>query len=97
MLEVKVTVTHDPVSSVDVLLHGQRPLLPPAFRGPLRRAAGLTQRQVAQAIGVQPLQILRWEAGEAEPRPGERRAAYSRLLQGLAQQHPDVITSTAVP
>ncbi|WP_328741292.1 helix-turn-helix transcriptional regulator (plasmid) [Streptomyces erythrochromogenes] len=97
MLEVKVTATHDPVSSVDVLLHGHTPLLPPVFRGPLRRAAGLTQRQVAQAVGVQPLQILRWEAGEAEPRPGERRVAYSRLLQGLAQQHPHVITSTAVP
>ncbi|MFD4737755.1 helix-turn-helix transcriptional regulator [Streptomyces virginiae] len=98
MLEVTVTTAHDPVSAVDALLSaGQTPLLPPAYRGPLRRAAGLTQRQVAQAVGVKPLQIIRWEAGEAEPRLGERRAAYSRLLQGLAQQHPDVITSTTVP
>ncbi|MEV7417729.1 helix-turn-helix transcriptional regulator [Streptomyces sp. NPDC089919] len=80
-----------------MLLHAQTPLLPPVLRGPLRRAAGLSQRQVAQAVGVRPLQIIRWEAGEAEPRAGVRRVAYSRLLQALAQQHPDIVASTAVP
>ncbi|MFB7467107.1 helix-turn-helix domain-containing protein [Streptomyces sp. NPDC056224] len=85
------------MSAVDVLLSEQKPLLPPALRAPLRRAAGLTQRQVANAIGVRPLQVLRWEAGEAEPRNGERRAAYSRLLHGLAQQHPAVVASTSAP
>ncbi|WP_420082986.1 helix-turn-helix domain-containing protein (plasmid) [Streptomyces sp. JL4002] len=94
MLEVQMTTTHDPVSAVNALLVEHAPLLPPALRAPLRRAAGLSQRQVADAIGVRPLQILRWEAGSVEPRNGERRIAYSRLLHGLAEQHPDVVTST---
>ncbi|WP_030200679.1 DNA-binding transcriptional regulator [Streptomyces sp. NRRL S-87] len=92
-----MTVTHDPGSAVDALLREHAPLLPPEVRAPLRRAAGLTQLQVATAVGVRKLQVLRWEQGEAEPRPGEKRAAYSRLLQGLARQHPDILASTAVP
>ncbi|MEU9237141.1 helix-turn-helix domain-containing protein [Streptomyces subrutilus] len=95
MLEVNVTTTHDPVASVDVLLYAHAPLLPVAVRGPLRRAAGLSQQQVAEAIGVQPLAVLRWEAGSVEPRSGPRRTAYSRLLQGLADQYPDVLTSAS--
>ncbi|MGZ9935879.1 helix-turn-helix domain-containing protein (plasmid) [Streptomyces sp. NC-S4] len=92
-----MTTAHDPVSAVNALLDEHAPLLPPALRAPLRRAAGLSQRQVASAIGVRPLQILRWEAGSVEPRNGEKRLAYSRLLHGLAQQHPDVVASTATP
>ncbi|MDA5279864.1 helix-turn-helix transcriptional regulator [Streptomyces sp. Isolate_45] len=80
------------MASIDVLLDNHAPLLPPSVRGPLRRAAGLTQRQVAREIGVQPLAVKRWEAGSVEPRPGERRIAYSRLLQGLARRYPEVLS-----
>ncbi|WP_285543705.1 helix-turn-helix transcriptional regulator [Streptomyces lavendulae] len=62
-------------------------------RGELRRAAGLTQAQVAAAIGVGRVQVARWETGFAEPR-GVRRRAYSHLLLGLARQHPKVSTAT---
>ncbi|MFK0202104.1 helix-turn-helix domain-containing protein [Streptomyces lavendulae] len=58
-------------------------------RSRLRRAAGLTQQQVADAIGVQYQQVYRWEQGAAEPR-GRRRAAYLKLLQTLANRHPEV-------
>ncbi|MEU5069132.1 helix-turn-helix transcriptional regulator [Streptomyces virginiae] len=85
-----MTTIHDPVTSVDVLLSKHSPLLPASVRAPLRRAAGLTQQQVAEAIGVRPLAVLRWESGAVEPRNGPKRTAYSRLLQGLAQQYPDV-------
>ncbi|MBT2611429.1 helix-turn-helix transcriptional regulator [Streptomyces sp. ISL-87] len=90
-----MTTTHDPVASVDVLLHGHAPLMPVPVRAPLRRAAGLTQEQVAEAIGVQPLAVLRWESGAVEPRNGPRRTAYSRLLHGLAQRYPEVTTPTS--
>jgi DNA-binding transcriptional regulator YiaG len=86
-----VTTVHDPVAAVDSLLREHTHLLPVAVRGPLRRAAGLTQQQVADMIGVQPLAVKRWEAGSVEPRVGERRAAYSRLLKGLAIRYPEYL------
>ncbi|MER5871948.1 helix-turn-helix transcriptional regulator [Streptomyces sp. NPDC002044] len=67
-----------------------------SVRGGLRRAAGLTQAQVAAALGVGRVQVARWETGFNEPR-GDRRRAYSSLLSSLARQHPDTVTSTAVP
>ncbi|MGW2680928.1 helix-turn-helix domain-containing protein [Streptomyces sp. NPDC001436] len=57
----------------------------------MRRAAGLTQSQVADALGVRYQQVLRWEQGAAEPR-GKRRTAYSLLLQQLAARHPEAGT-----
>ncbi|MFI5867267.1 helix-turn-helix domain-containing protein [Streptomyces sp. NPDC051546] len=65
-------------------------------RGALRRAAGLTQAQVAAALGVGRVQVARWETGFNEP-SGVRRRTYSQLLQRLARQHPDVMTLAAEP
>ncbi|MFJ9011501.1 telomere-associated protein Tap [Streptomyces canus] len=59
----------------------------PAERVRLREAAGLTQAAIAQALGTRVPSIEAWEAGRAEPK-GERREAYRRLLEGLAQRHP---------
>ncbi|MFI1652117.1 helix-turn-helix transcriptional regulator [Streptomyces avidinii] len=84
-----MTMTHDPVAGVDMLLAGPADLPPLGARSRLRRAAGLTQQQVADAIGVQYQQVYRWEQGAAEPR-GKRRAAYIKLLQALASRHPEV-------
>ncbi|MFE0916049.1 MULTISPECIES: helix-turn-helix domain-containing protein [unclassified Streptomyces] len=91
-----MTTAHDPLNAVDVLLSQATWLPTTGARGQLRRAAGLTQAQVAHAIGVGRVQVARWETGFAEPR-GVRRAAYSRFLRGLAQQHPEAVTSTATP
>ncbi|MGI5451414.1 helix-turn-helix domain-containing protein [Streptomyces sp. CA-243310] len=64
-----------------------------SVRGALRRAAGLTQADVATTLGVGRVQVARWETGTNEPR-GDRRRAYSGLLRILAEQHPDAVAPT---
>lgn len=49
----------------------------------IRVASGLSQAEVAAAIGVSPVAISRWEAGERRPR-GAGAVAYARLLRDLA-------------
>nr|AAS45815.1 SLV.32 [Streptomyces lavendulae] len=66
----------------------------PEMRGRLRRAAGFTQAQVAQALGVGRVQVARWETGYADP-SGVRRTAYSRLLRELMRQHPEASPTAA--
>jgi DNA-binding transcriptional regulator YiaG len=58
-------------------------LPPPAIRGEIRRTAGLTQRDVADALGVSHrVVVARWEAGTRSPR-GDLRARYATLLRDL--------------
>ncbi|HBF80264.1 MAG TPA: transcriptional regulator [Streptomyces sp.] len=67
-----------------------RPTLPPPeVRAALRQAEGLTQLEVANAIGVSRVAFHRWETGQAEPR-ARSRATYLRLLQSLAKKHPQI-------
>jgi DNA-binding transcriptional regulator YiaG len=76
-------------SAVDALLK-QVPtddLPPPAERRRLREAAGLSQGQIATALGTRREAVGSWEAGQREPRPPQR-AAYARLLEGLAARFP---------
>ncbi|WP_406390138.1 helix-turn-helix domain-containing protein [Streptomyces sp. NBC_00882] len=68
----------------------------PAERVRLREAAGLTQAAIAQALGTRVPSVDAWEAGRAEPK-GERREAYRRLLDGLAQRHPAPALSSDTP
>ncbi|MFI6689176.1 helix-turn-helix domain-containing protein [Streptomyces sp. NPDC050485] len=75
-------------TAVDELLAGAADLPKPDVRVRLRRASNLTQAQVAEALGVTPLAVLRWEKGQSEPR-AERRKAYLRLLNGWAERHPE--------
>ncbi|MGW3745114.1 helix-turn-helix domain-containing protein [Streptomyces sp. NPDC005146] len=49
---------------------------------------GLTQTEVAEAIGAKRLAVARWEAGLAQPHRGNRRA-YAHLLRRLAVKHPN--------
>ncbi|MFB7293567.1 helix-turn-helix domain-containing protein [Actinacidiphila glaucinigra] len=80
----------DLFDAVDALLSQPAEVLPsPEMRARLREADGLTQRQVAEALGVTRLSFLRWETGQATPHP-RRRAAYLRLLNGWAAKHPSV-------
>lgn len=75
----------DPLQRVDALLDDVLP--PPHVRQQLRLAAGLTQQEVADAVGVKRLAVARWEAGEAHPRR-PRRATYAHLLKRLAERFP---------
>ncbi|WP_446038938.1 telomere-associated protein Tap [Streptomyces sp. SID1121] len=77
-------------ASVDALLEqvaAQDGLPEPEERKRLRKAAGLSQEQVARALDVRREAVTAWEAGRTEPR-APKRAAYIRLLEGLAARHP---------
>ncbi|MFI6254329.1 helix-turn-helix domain-containing protein [Streptomyces sp. NPDC051016] len=66
---------------------------PPDVRARLRKAAGLTQEEVAEVFGVTRVAFHRWETGTAKPYR-RRLEAYARLLRGWADKHPEV---TSVP
>ncbi|KUO07305.1 telomere-associated protein Tap [Streptomyces sp. DSM 15324] len=77
-------------ASVDALLEqaaAPDALPAPAERKRLREAAGLSQDQVAKALDVRRETVTGWEAGRTDPRP-PARAAYIRLLDGLADRFP---------
>ncbi|MFE7045734.1 helix-turn-helix transcriptional regulator [Streptomyces sp. NPDC057592] len=83
----------DPLRRIDVLLE-EGTLPTPRVRQQLRLAAGLTQSEVADAIGVKRLAVARWEAGVTQPHRGNRRA-YAHLLRKLAAKHPDAAAERA--
>ncbi|MFD9289576.1 telomere-associated protein Tap [Streptomyces sp. NPDC060030] len=76
-------------SAVDALLEqvAQDDLPTPAERKRLREAAGLSQAQIATALDARREAVGNWETGKTEPRP-PKRAAYARLLEGLAARYP---------
>ncbi|MFE3905711.1 telomere-associated protein Tap [Streptomyces sp. NPDC059153] len=76
-------------SAVDALLEqaAQDDLPAPVERKRLREAAGLSQAQIAKALDARREAVGNWETGKTEPRP-PKRAAYARLLEGLAQRFP---------
>ncbi|MFC7794156.1 telomere-associated protein Tap [Streptomyces cinereoruber] len=76
-------------SAVDALLEqvAQDDLPNPAERRRLREASGLSQAQIAQALGTRREAVSGWEAGRSEPRPPQR-AAYARLLEKLGERFP---------
>jgi len=57
----------------------RRRLAPPGMRRMLREQAGLTQDELAQAIGVTRAAISRWEAGTRQP----SRRVVDRYLDAL--------------
>lgn len=81
----------DHMSKIDALLDkqtadsGRDPLPEPAERKRLRVAWGLTQKQVADALGVTPGNVGGWEAGRWEP-AGETRTQYLYLLNSIAER-----------
>lgn len=76
-------------AAVDALLEeaATDPLPHPDERKRLREAAGLSQDQIAKALLVRRETVTSWETGRTAPRP-PKRAAYARLLEGLATLHP---------
>ncbi|MEV6682236.1 helix-turn-helix transcriptional regulator [Streptomyces erythrochromogenes] len=82
----------DPLARVDALLDDVLP--PPHVRQQLRLAAGLTQLEVAEAVGVKRLAVARWELGQTNPRR-PHRAVYMHLLKRLAERYPDAAEADA--
>lgn len=74
---------------VDALLNDLPEALPsPQVCARLRLAAGLTQQDVADAVGVKRVAVTRWELGQTSPRRPHREN-YLRLLKGLAERFPE--------
>jgi DNA-binding XRE family transcriptional regulator len=79
------------MSKIHALLEVQPPqvaqLPEPPERERLRKAQGLTQAQVAEALGVTRGAVSAWEAGRYDPR-GTVRIQYAELLRLIAERHP---------
>lgn len=76
------------MKSVEELLtrSQRRKSLPkPRVRRALRLQAGLTQAEVAEAIGVSRPAVVRWESGERTPR-NPHLDKYVELLRRLAAE-----------
>ncbi|MGJ5899272.1 helix-turn-helix transcriptional regulator [Streptomyces niveiscabiei] len=76
----------DRLKRVDALVDDVLP--PPVVRANLRLAAGLTQQEVAEAVGVKRLAVARWELGQTHPRR-PHRGVYMHLLNRLAERFPE--------
>ncbi|MFI0091850.1 telomere-associated protein Tap [Streptomyces bobili] len=90
-----VSTENELFSAVDALLEqvAQDDLPVPAERKRLREAAGLSQAQIATALDARREAVGNWETGRTEPRP-PKRAAYARLLEGLAARFPAPVGET---
>lgn len=62
-----------------------RRLPAPQIRSAIRRAAGVTQQQLADELGVDRVTVARWELGHRTPR-GELRRRYVDLLEALHRE-----------
>ncbi|OPF71278.1 transcriptional regulator [Streptomyces antioxidans] len=84
--------------AVDALLEqiAQDDLPTPAERKRLREAAGLSQAEVAGALDIRREAVGNWESGKTEPRQ-PTRAAYARLLKGLAARFPTPAAESDLP
>lgn len=82
----------DPMRRVDAFMDADT-LPPPHVRQQLRLAGGLTQADVAEAIGVQRVAVARWEAGLTQPHRNNR-LKYAKLLRQLAEEHPAAMHET---
>ncbi|MFL4497376.1 telomere-associated protein Tap [Streptomyces sp. VTCC 41912] len=91
---------HEQFDAVDALLAQVREgdLPDRAERRRLREAAGLSHAEVGAACGVRRETAASWDTpkGTTEPRP-PHRAAYARLLRGLASMFPPPAEQSVVP
>jgi DNA-binding XRE family transcriptional regulator len=77
------------LSSIELLVEQVRSarLPSPAKRKSIRKAAGVTLREVAAALGVDPMTVWRWEqGGKRGTNPNRERAVrYRALLAALEE------------
>lgn len=73
--------------AVDALIAKRSALPAPSERERLRKAHGLTQTELADALRIRRATVVSWEKGLTEPRPPQREA-YARLLDKLAELYP---------
>jgi len=62
----------------------RRSLPDPDERRAIRVGAGVTQREVALAVGRTPSEVSRWESGDRSP-SGDALIAYQRVLLRLQE------------
>ncbi|MEV5792686.1 helix-turn-helix transcriptional regulator [Streptomyces sp. NPDC052192] len=67
---------------VKARIHVHRSLPEPAQRVALRKRAGLTQKELAEILGVDRTAVAHWEAGRRNP-DGKRLESYIEALQVL--------------
>lgn len=84
------------LDAVDALLARPDVLPPPTVRANLRKAADLTQDEVAEVFGVTRVAFHRWETGQAKPHR-RRLHAYAHLLKGWAEKYPEAATAAETP
>ncbi|MBE1601301.1 helix-turn-helix transcriptional regulator [Streptomyces stelliscabiei] len=65
---------------VKARIHVRRSLPEPALRVALRKRAGLTQKELAEILGVDRTAIAHWEAGRRTP-DGSRLDDYAEALE----------------
>jgi DNA-binding XRE family transcriptional regulator len=61
----------------------------------MRKARGMTQAQLAEAIGVTATTIVRWEKGVVKPRPNHRMALEVLFADSKPKKIPKVATPKA--
>ncbi len=75
----------DHAEPLDLLSRVRATRLPtPRERRRIRQSAGATLRDIAEALQVTPMTVLRWERDDARPNHVNARA-YRRLLDDLAE------------
>jgi transcriptional regulator with XRE-family HTH domain len=75
-------------AAIDALLaeaSARRALPPVEIRRLLRQRVGISQQELADAIGVSRPALSRWETGSRSPR-GSSRIAYAQALQRLGRE-----------
>jgi transcriptional regulator with XRE-family HTH domain len=75
-------------TAIDALLaeaNARRTLPPVEVRRLLRRRLGISQQELADALGVSRPALSRWESGQRSPR-GKSRGEYADALQRLARE-----------
>jgi len=77
------TVAAAPDTEISLLMEAREAALS-GRAARLRRAAGLSQREVARAVGVTAGCITRWENGERRP-TGKVAVEYGRVLREIAE------------
>lgn len=75
-------IVNAPAKELIEQVRAARRLPSPAAARAIRLAAGVSQRQVGEVLGVDRVTVARWESAERRPR-GDLAVRYGELLEGL--------------